>query len=142
MITVKCKQCNKTFEAKRKDTQYCASCKSKRRSMQTMLCRKKKHPEIEIGVGSGKSSKNKPGPTNPSWKTGITGYRRLVKKEQCAICGSVKNLLIHHIDGNRHNNTIDNLIVVCKKCHQNYHCKRDSKTGRFVKLHTNTEITD
>ena len=135
-----CKTCGNTFEVKRKDKQYCAACMNKRRSLQTMLCRKKKHPEIELGVGSGKASCNLPGPTNKAWKTGIQGYRKLVDKDCCAYCGSKQNLLIHHKDENRHNNEVSNLIVLCKRCHQKYHTRRGAN-GQYVKLQTNTEIT-
>lgn len=43
------------------------------------------------------------------------------------------NLLIHHIDHDRKNNDISNLIVLCKKCHQEHHTKRDPKTGKYLK---------
>ena len=33
----------------------------------------------------------------------------------------------HHIDGNRSNNKISNLVCWCKKCHQDHHTRRDSK---------------
>ena len=132
MIHLKCIECNATFEAKRKDTQYCKSCKKKRRSYQVMMSRKKKHPEIEIGVGSGNSKINTPGPTNKAWKTGIQAYRKLIKKDKCNYCGSIKNLVIHHIDENRHNNELNNLQVLCKSCHQKYHVKRCAHTGQFL----------
>ena len=131
MIKV-CIDCNKEFEAKRKDILRCTSCKKAWHSKRVMLSRKKKHPEIEIGVGSGRSSSNQPGASNPSWKTGITGYRKLVAKEHCAYCGSTRHLLIHHKDENRHNNEVENLIVLCKSCHQKHHVKRCPSTGRYL----------
>lgn len=140
MLTLKCKDCGVEFEAKRRDTERCENCKAKRRSLQVMLSRKKKHPEIELGVGSGKAKNNLPGPTNQSWKTGITGYRRLINKKECAYCKSTKHLLIHHKDENRHNNNTNNLIVLCKSCHQKYHVKRNPITGQYTnRLQTNTE---
>lgn len=39
---------------------------------------------------------------------------------QCEICGDnedVRLLDVHHIDGNRNNNSIENLMVLCVKCH-------------------------
>lgn len=54
-----CIDCNKKFKAKRKDTLRCPVCKKKHASYKTMLSRKKHNPEIEIGVGSGNSYKNK-----------------------------------------------------------------------------------
>lgn len=40
---------------------------------------------------------------------------------RCCMCYREENLQIHHIDGNRNNNTIDNLAVLCKKHHDNAH---------------------
>ena len=119
-----CIDCHKNFEAKRKDTLRCPVCKKKRASYKTMLSRKKKHPEIEIGVGSGNSYKNKHQPL------GIQTYRR-VKGTKCEWCGNTNNLLVHHIDENRYNNDISNLITICKRCHQAHHTKRDMTTGRY-----------
>lgn len=119
-----CKDCNTKFEAKRKDTERCPVCRKKRRSYQVMLSRKKKHPEIEIGVGSGNSYKNKHQPL------GIQTYRR-AKKDVCEWCGSKDNLLVHHLDENRYNNDINNLITICKRCHQAHHTVRDITTGRY-----------
>lgn len=119
-----CIDCSKKFEAKRKDTLRCPVCKKKHNSYQVMLSRKKKHPEIEIGVGSGNSTKNKNRPL------GIQTYRR-AKKDKCEWCGSKKNLCVHHIDGNRYNNDLSNLITVCKRCHQNHHTVRNMTTGRY-----------
>ena len=41
--------------------------------------------------------------------------------EFCDRCGVSDNLIIHHIDTNRKNNVIDNLQVLCKKCHNRLH---------------------
>jgi endogenous inhibitor of DNA gyrase (YacG/DUF329 family) len=35
----------------------------------------------------------------------------------CQNCYTNKNLKIHHIDGNRKNNQLENLITLCSKCH-------------------------
>ena len=127
-----CVDCKELFEARRKDTLRCVPCKKKHRSKQVMKSRKKRYPDIEVGVGSGNSSSNKPGPTNHSWKTGISGYRKLAKKEECAYCKSTRHLVIHHKDEDRHNNNLDNLIVLCKSCHQKHHVIRCSQTGQYL----------
>lgn len=119
-----CIDCSNKFKAKRKDTLRCPVCKKKHASYKTMLSRKKYHPEIEIGVGSGNSYKNK------HRALGIQTYRR-AKKTKCEWCGSTNNLLVHHLDENRYNNNIDNLITLCKRCHQNLHTKRNMTTGRY-----------
>jgi hypothetical protein len=46
--------------------------------------------------------------------------------EKCTICGydEFKDILgVHHQDGNRNNNTKENLIVVCPMCHSLIHHK-------------------
>ncbi|MBF0288202.1 MAG: HNH endonuclease [SAR324 cluster bacterium] len=64
-------------------------------------------------------------------KTGPSKGRKqdaaIVKKafgEKCALCGIRENrdqskskLMIHHIDCQRENNTKENLIVLCRRCH-------------------------
>lgn len=76
------------------------------------------------------SGYNQKGENNNNWKYGCQ-YRGLLEVKECDYCKSAKNLLIHHKDENRKNNNVSNLIVLCKKCHQNLHCIRDEK-GRFI----------
>lgn len=62
---------------------------------------------------------------NPNWKgtfpSGINysriAYRNYISK--CAICNFDKFpcLEVHHIDKNRNNNELDNLIILCANCH-------------------------
>ena len=53
--------------------------------------------------------------------------------DKCEICGikpiiKVHNdkdeLLVHHKDGNQKNNLIDNLQVICRRCHSRYHINK------------------
>lgn len=125
MRTIICIQCNQFFqtESKRKDKRMCDTCLKHNKIKQVMLARKRKFPNTEIGVGSGNSTINKNKP--------LTRYTyRKIKKPYCEYCNSTKNLCVHHIDGNRNNNDITNLITVCKKCHQQHHVERDV-LGRF-----------
>jgi len=59
-------------------------------------------------------------------------YRSKVDLSQCAVCScrSEWKLTVHHIDGDRSNNVLDNLEVVCASCHCNRHSKLVS--GRRV----------
>ena len=47
-------------------------------------------------------------------------YRKRIGFE-CAICGGVDDLEVHHIDGNRRNNYESNLITLCASCHGRVH---------------------
>ena len=40
----------------------------------------------------------------------------------CVDCGGVRYLETHHVDGTRRN-VLDNLVLVCKKCHVARHVK-------------------
>ena len=41
--------------------------------------------------------------------------------EHCETCGTTENLVAHHIDGDRSNNALDNLLPVCRSCHAKIH---------------------
>ena len=42
-------------------------------------------------------------------------------KNRCQKCGVDKRLRIHHIDWNKENNVLDNLILLCNSCHRSAH---------------------
>jgi len=43
--------------------------------------------------------------------------------EECQICGNDENIDVHHRDGDRTNNNIENLIPLCHSCHKQIHNK-------------------
>ena len=67
------------------------------------------------------------GPKHPNWKGGEYIYPRIMAKNKiapiCKNCGinNKKVLIIHHIDHNRKNNSIENLIWLCRNCHYLIH---------------------
>jgi len=91
------------------------------------------------------------GPNNPFWKGGTSKstINRRCKKlltlvnvdmYTCQSCGKFSTIRhnIHHKDGNRLNNTVENLEVLCSVCHNSgsplarHPRKRSIKTGRFI----------
>lgn len=46
---------------------------------------------------------------------------KLKTESPCQICGDTKNLHVHHKDRNKHNDSLDNLLVVCSQCHSSIH---------------------
>ena len=67
---------------------------------------------------------------NPNWKGGKhkttvrkIAYRLLGEPKTCMLCGGslAEALDVHHIDGNRANNTKENLIILCRSCHESIH---------------------
>lgn len=85
------------------------------------------------GVGSGG---NQSGTDNHMYKTGIGTYNKIAFKNKpnfCNRCQTTEKLLVHHIDEDRSNNELDNLEILCKRCHQKHHETRD-KRGRYAKV--------
>ena len=66
---------------------------------------------------------------SPEWKK--NRYPALVRDGfKCAMCGTAKNLIVHHITYERlgHEN-MDDLITLCKGCHAKVHENDLSKKG-------------
>jgi 5-methylcytosine-specific restriction endonuclease McrA len=40
---------------------------------------------------------------------------------KCISCGTTGNMVVHHVDENFHNNKLDNLRILCYKCHNQLH---------------------
>lgn len=62
--------------------------------------------------------------TNRNFRTGIKHYRQRaldVLGEICKFCGSTKDLHVHHINGDRSDNTVFNLAPLCQSCHVSIH---------------------
>jgi len=72
------------------------------------------------------------GETNPRWNGGNSEYPNHAElkririevlkkaKGKCEICGEPAQL-VHHIDGDKSNHQLDNLMAVCSKCHSALH---------------------
>jgi hypothetical protein len=41
--------------------------------------------------------------------------------QKCQCCGTKKDLLAHHIDVHKSNNSLTNLIILCHQCHHHLH---------------------
>lgn len=41
--------------------------------------------------------------------------------EQCDACDSESNIEVHHITGDRTDNSLENLVPLCKSCHSKVH---------------------
>jgi 7-carboxy-7-deazaguanine synthase len=63
------------------------------------------------------------GKNNGNYKNGLTKFFKSIIKEQneCTICGSTHILCVHHMDKDTTNNTKENLVVLCKHCHDILH---------------------
>ena len=117
--------CGKVFwvglaDLKYRNAKYCS-----------LECRHKYGPH---NMSEGKSwqlaeSQKRYGENNPQWRDGaclspyanFNGQLKAQVKErdgyQCQSCGSPFDLVVHHIDWNKMNPDIDNLITLCRRCH-------------------------
>lgn len=121
MKSFNCKICGITFE---KDTRsycyYCNDCR-KIRNREIALNHAYKTGRIKApGVGSGGNQWRE---NNHQWSNykAEYSYRHLADLDYCKLCESKDNLCRHHIDKDRSNNTIENILVVCRKCHAIIH---------------------
>lgn len=74
------------------------------------------------------------GKNNPNFKGG-TQYRRVIGSgSQCADCGESRPylLMVHHVDGDRKNNDLHNLEIVCPTHHAMRHLRYDKKSRTWV----------
>lgn len=64
------------------------------------------------------------GKDNPNWKEESTQYRSKCFEfhtKECIICKEDKMVDVHHLDENRENNKIDNLVPLCPTHHRYWH---------------------
>jgi hypothetical protein len=60
---------------------------------------------------------------SPNWAGGKSSYKNMLKrtdiKKSCILCkrNDSRFLCVHHIDKNRENNRIKNLVWLCRNCH-------------------------
>jgi hypothetical protein len=62
-----------------------------------------------------------------NWKFGTFAYKRILQragiKEKCILCSKIdlRILVVHHLDKNRKNNKVNNLVWACRNCHHLIH---------------------
>ena len=50
----------------------------------------------------------------------------------CVICGSADNLQVHHVDGDKRNDDISNLMLLCCWCHMMFHPNNAEKMIKWL----------
>lgn len=64
-------------------------------------------------------------------KNGRKRARARVDAEKCEFCGDDQARIdVHHIDGNTSNNSVENLVALCRKCHM----REDGRLDAFREL--------
>ncbi len=150
MPSLACQQCNKQFYAKpnwikRGWGKFCSrDCvfESQKRGSLTkcFTCDKEiyKSPRALSGSKSGNYFCSKScqtiwrnsifvGPNHSNWKGGEKSYRDILLRtttlQVCKRCelSDTRVLAVHHIDRNRQNNKVENLVWLCHNCHYLIH---------------------
>lgn len=132
-IERRCLDCERPFMATGPRSERCPECrlkyKRKIRNAWHMMDRTRKG-DPTVGVGRGGS--NKKYKEHGQYKTGIAHFIHIRKEllsnhPVCERCGKdLSNATryekcVHHIDHDRTHNDRDNLMVLCKRCHQLEH---------------------
>lgn len=77
---------------------------------------------------------------HPNWLNGISAYRDILirsdKEQTCSLCGlkDQRVLAAHHLDHNRKNNVVSNLIWLCFNCHHLLHQDKEIENDLKKKL--------
>jgi IS30 family transposase len=83
-------------------------------SHQTLIGRVMRRLGIErLSVG------RRAGPANHKYKDGKSSrlYRTVITKDKCRKCGTTDDLGIHHKNDDHYDNRLENLEVLCNRCH-------------------------
>ena len=54
---------------------------------------------------------------SPSYKV----LKEYTKEFKCYFCGTIKEIRVHHRDGNTNNNVVENILPLCSSCHAKLH---------------------
>ena len=53
-------------------------------------------------------------------------------KGRCQICKSKSHLAVHHISGNKNDNSVENLITLCQGCHMTIHAGKQNVGAAYL----------
>jgi HNH endonuclease len=125
-----CTECAALYQPTGSCSKYCPTC----RPMLTKLIAKESIRAWNIRTGrlTGEGSGGKLGTENQNYKHGRTTFRRWAKERklllgECESCrkdiqhATQHEWVGHHKDHNPKNNVIENLMLLCKQCHQIEH---------------------
>jgi hypothetical protein len=161
MPIVKCKICSASFYAKpfwlkRGYGKFCSTiCQYEGRKNGKMIpcdiCGKNTYkPKKQLkGSKSGKffcskscqtkwRNKEFIGPRHANWKGGTSTYKNILVRSRtpqiCKLCKKKDKrvLAVHHIDKNRNNNRVENLVWLCHNCHHLVHHYKEERDKFMV----------
>ncbi len=125
-----CERCGKEFEYTRRNLH-----KDQERVFCSLNCARNNGNNKEITNNLGSNYKY------------LFGFNKKLKNKikkrdsySCQLCGKTEELHIHHIDYNKKNNEENNLITLCRKCHNITNFNREFWTQVFMGLNSNSKV--
>ena len=127
----------KAFKKLWKNPQYLAKMEKRNKKLKILMRKDNPMKQKKLRINASKRlkgewkneefRKKRLGKNHFNWKGGVSRtYSLRLKKEHfrdcpCFYCSKSKKLDIHHLDKNFHNNKLNNLMIVCRGCHNKLH---------------------
>lgn len=80
------------------------------------------------------------GPKHGNWNGGRSSYRSVLGRHNipkiCKLCGNSDErvMAVHHLDKDRYNNKVENLVWLCHNCHHLVHHYKEGKDKFMVPI--------
>jgi|SRR5208337_470498 len=146
MPNIICKKCYKFFLGQKKRkycSKECAHLGSRKKVKKNCVCCGNEYERHFSAIIRGNSKycshecriKYAVMEKSPQWKDGYCRYRQLAYSKYpkvCSHCGSLERIEIHHINNNRRDNRLENLMPLCRSCH----IRIDGRSNRLKLLNT------
>ena len=120
----KCIACNAAYRPSGPAQKYCSTCGKQRKKENNRInsynWRVREGLIEKPGVGSGGNQENENNPARKNGKSTIWQAKRF-RKDCCELCGSTRNIDLHHKNKNRRDWNPSNLQTLCRSCHASAH---------------------
>lgn len=132
-----CERCGEVFVPRSNNVRFCDTCKQELKRLHNL-----RKPILRCPCCGGyyirKGNNQKRCEFCRSKKMTANNHRTIAFENLphvCNHCGKIVSLTtshVHHKDRNPRNNTLENLEILCVRCHRLEHVIRDTKTGKIV----------